>query len=42
MKQVLKRMHSYGENAKMAYGDGGEFLGNRASELHETAQACFH
>ena len=23
MKQVLKRMHGYGENAKMADGDGG-------------------
>ena len=42
MKQVLKRMHGYGENAKMDDGDGGWFLGNRASELHETAQACCH
>ena len=42
MKQVLKEMHSYGENAKMDNGDGGRFIGNRASELHETAQACFH
>ena len=42
MKQVLKRMHRYGENGKMADGDGGQFLGNRAPELAETAQACFH
>ena len=26
----------------MADGDGGWFLGNRAPELHETAQACCH
>ena len=42
MKQVLKWMHGYGENAKMADGDGGGFLGNRALEWAETAWACFH
>jgi len=40
MKQVLKRMHGYGENAKMAEGDGGWFLGNRAPEWDEIAWAC--
>jgi len=35
-------MHGYGENAKMAEGYGGLFLENRAPELVETAQACFH
>jgi len=42
MKQVLKQMHGYGENEKMAEDDGGWFLGNRALELAETARACFH
>jgi len=42
MKQVLKRMDGYGENAKMDDGDGGLLLGNRAPEWAETDQACFH
>ena len=35
-------MHGYGENEKMAEGDGGRFLGNRALELAKIAWACFH
>ena len=42
MKEVLKRMHGYGENTKMADGDGGRFLGNRAPELDEISRSCFH
>lgn len=42
MKQFLKQMHGYGENEKMAEGDGGWFLGNRGPELAETVQASFH
>jgi len=42
MKHVLKQMHGYGENEKMAEGDGGWFIVIRAPELAEPARACFH
>jgi len=35
-------MHRYGENAKMADGDGGIFLGNRELELDEISRPCCH
>ena len=35
MKQIFKWMYGYLENAKMAEGDGGQFLGNCALEFVE-------
>ena len=37
MKQDFKWMQEYGENAKMAEGDGGQFLGNLALEFSKIA-----
>lgn len=42
MKPFFKWMHGYGENAKMAEGDGGQFLGKRALEFSEIDWTCYH
>jgi len=35
-------MHESREKLKMAEGDGGQFLGNRALEFSEISWACYH
>jgi len=42
MEQVLKWIHGYGENEKIADSDGGRFPRKCAPELAKIAQACCH